>query len=311
MVNAPPDKPVFRFAPSPNGALHLGHARSAILNDIAARQSGGRLLLRMENIDLARCTPELEHRINEDLDWLGIKFDGPVRRQSDNFDYYRRGLSRLRELGLVYPSFTTRGELRQVVAIAEKEGRSWPRDPDGAPHPPASERTRSEEDWATLMATGRSYAWRLDMDAALERLGSEEITWNESRTLLDEPSVARFEVRQWGDVVLARKDTPTSYHLAVVMDDAMQAVTHIVRGRDLYAATAIHRLLQRLLDLPEPVYHHHALILDEEGRKLSKSAGSTALSTRRLSGQGAGKIKTLALSAREAVADFTLPKTSG
>ncbi|OXT02704.1 tRNA glutamyl-Q(34) synthetase GluQRS [Notoacmeibacter marinus] len=311
MMNAFADKPVFRFAPSPNGALHLGHARSAILNDEAARRSGGRLLLRMEDIDRARCTPELERQIKNDLDWLNIRFEGPLRRQSEHFAFYGQGLERLRGMGLAYTSFMTRGELRQMVAEADAAGTPWPRDPDGAPHPPASEKSRSEEDCRKLMAKGRAYAWRLDMNAALERLGRTEISWRESAAPLQEPDEARFDPRQWGDVVLARKDTPTSYHLAVVMDDAYQAVSHVIRGRDLYTATAVHRVLQSLLDLPEPTYHHHALILDENGRKLSKSSGSAALSARRIAGSSAAETRALSLSVDEPVAGFSLPETSG
>ncbi len=311
VLRAPLDTPVLRFAPSPNGALHLGHARSAILNDWAAQRSGGRLLLRMEDIDLGRCTPDLERGVRDDLDWLGIRFDGPVRRQSEHFPVYRRALEKLRAMGLTYPAFTTRGELRALVAQAEAEGRPWPRDPDGAPLPPPTERLRGESERRRLVMQGRPFAWRLDMQAALARLGGEKMVWRESPAPLTAPAEVTFEGRLWGDVVLARRDTPTSYHLSVVVDDAVQQVTHVIRGRDLYAATAVHRILQRLLDLPEPVYHHHALVLDEDGRKLSKSIGSTAIAARRKAGLSAAETCRLALEMVEPIKTLTLPGTTG
>ncbi|RLQ88601.1 tRNA glutamyl-Q(34) synthetase GluQRS [Notoacmeibacter ruber] len=311
MTNAPANQPIFRFAPSPNGALHLGHARSAILNNQAARVAGGRLLLRMEDIDRTRCSPELEQAILDDLVWLGIDFEEGIRRQSDHFASYKERLEQLSNLGLVYPSFTTRGELRRLVADVEAAGGDWPRDPDGTPHPPLSEKTRTTAERHKLIETGHPYAWRLDMKAALQRLGWKEVSWRESATPLEKPQTARFDARLWGDVVLARKDIPTSYHLAVVLDDAQQGVSHIIRGRDLYPATAIHRVLQALLALPEPIYHHHALVLDEDGRKLSKSIGSAALSAQRLGGYEPQETIALALGAKEAVKPVTLPKTYG
>lgn len=279
--------PVFRFAPSPNGRLHLGHAFSALIDHGLARRLGGRFLLRLEDIDTTRCRPDYEAGILEDLDWLGIDFDGAVRRQSGHFDDYRAALARLEGMGLVKPSFATRGEIKAHVARVEAAGGIWPRDPDGAPFPPPEEGPRA----------GEPVAMRLDMGAALARLGVGEgaiswkeagrggISWREAgRGPGGEHGIVTADPAAWGDPVLARKEIPTSYHLSVVVDDALQGVTHVVRGRDLFFSTAVHRVLQRLLDLAEPVYFHHDLVTDGEGRKLSKSAADTALSALRAEG---------------------------
>jgi glutamyl-Q tRNA(Asp) synthetase len=274
--------PVFRFAPSPNGYLHLGHALSALLNADMAAVAGGRLLLRIEDIDATRCRPEYEAAIFEDLAWLGITWETPVRRQSEHYDDYRAALAKLDALGLVYPSFESRAEIAALVAARETQT-PWPRDPDGAPLYPGMAKTMPESERARRMASGAPYALRLDMAAALACTGA--LTWQETGggpagetgTIPADPAV-------WGDVVLARKDTPTSYHLAVVTDDAAQGVTDVVRGRDLFHASAVHRLLQALLGLPAPRYHHHRLVLDEAGGKLSKSTQATAL--RELRAQG-------------------------
>lgn len=277
-------RPVFRFAPSPNGALHLGHAFSACLNHDMAREAGGRFLLRMEDIDVTRCTPVLEAAMLDDLAWLGLDWERPVRRQSEHFDDYAAALDALATEGLVYPAFMTRGEIRAAIAEAEAEGTPWPRDPDGAPLYPGTERTMSMRDRDARVTSGEPYAWRLDMTAALEFAGS--VTgWEETGSGPDgETGLVPAEPACWGDVVLARKETPASYHLSVTVDDALQGITHVVRGRDLFHATSLHRLLQELLGLPAPVYHHHRLVLDEEGRKLSKSRGDTALSSLRAAG---------------------------
>lgn len=271
-MNTPP---VFRFAPSPNGFLHLGHARSALLNFDLARKSGGRFLLRVEDIDTTRCRPEYEAAIYEDLDWLGITWEQPVRRQSEHLALYGEALSRLAQEGLLYPAFESRAEIAQLVRDREKAG-PWPRDPDGAPIYPGEARHRSQAEREAMLQSGAPYALRLDMAAALDRTGV--LTWTE---LGQGPNGETGEVaansEQWGDVILARKETPTSYHLSVVVDDALQGVTQIVRGQDLFWATAVHRLLQQLLGLPEPLYRHHALLMDEAGQKLSKSTRSTAL----------------------------------
>jgi glutamyl-Q tRNA(Asp) synthetase len=265
--------PVFRFAPSPNGYLHLGHALSALLNFEMARAAGGRLLLRIEDIDAARCRPEYEQAIYEDLGWLGMSWEEPVRRQSAHFDDYRAVLAVLDRLGLIYPSFESRGEIAALVAAREAHA-PWPRDPDGAPLYPGNARALSPAERRRRMASGKPYALRLDMSAAIARTGP--LTWSETGDS-DLHGAVAIAPQMWGDVVLARKDTPTSYHLSVVVDDARQGVTHVVRGQDLFWSTSVHRLLQVLLGLPAPSYHHHRLVLDADGQKLSKSTRATAL----------------------------------
>ena len=282
---------VFRFAPSPNGYLHLGHAFSALLNFDLARASGGRLLLRIEDIDPTRCRPEYKEAIYQDLAWLGISWEAPVRRQSEHLDAYRKTLDRLAAQGLIYPGFESRADIAKLVRQREAEG-PWPRDPDGAPLYPGEAKLLSEDARAGLVESGVPYALRLDMSAAIARAG--ELSWaecgegpnGETGRLVAAPQV-------WGDVVLARKETPTSYHLSVVVDDALQGVTDVVRGADLFHATSVHRLLQQLLGLPEPVYRHHRLICDEAGHKLAKSTRSTALRELRAQGATAADIRTL------------------
>lgn len=276
--------PVFRFAPSPNGELHLGHAYSALLNARMAAETGGRLLLRIEDIDVARCTPQFEEGIYRDLAWLGIEWEQPVRRQSDHFDDYAEALDRLVDAGLAYPSFMSRGEVRAIIAEAEAEGHEWPRDPDGAPLFPETERRLSQRERDTRMQAGEPYAWRLDTRAALAHVG-DPIFWEEQgHGPRGERGLLRANPAAWGDVVIARKEVPTSYHLSVVVDDALQGVTHVVRGRDLFFATAMQRLLQELLGLPAPVYVHHDLVLGDDGRKLSKSRQDTGLAALRAAG---------------------------
>ena len=290
MPNFQPEKPIFRFAPSPNGFLHLGHALSALLNHDMAKATGGRFLLRIEDIDLTRCTPELEEMIYRDLSWLGLDWEIPVRRQSEHFDAYREALDRLREMGLVYPAFLTRGEVKSRVAAHETQGTPWPRDPDGSPLYPDDDRNRSEAERADLIARGVKHAWRLDVTRAME-LMEKPLTWQETGS--GHVEIIAADPAIWGDVILSRSDAPSSYHLSVVADDALQGITHVVRGQDLYAATAIHRLLQQLLDLPEPLYHHHRLILGGDGRKLSKSEGSTGIAVLRKDGLSPADIRRL------------------
>lgn len=274
--------PVFRFAPSPNGYLHLGHAYSALLNFDRAREADGRFLLRIEDIDATRCRPEFETAIDEDLTWLGIAWETPVRRQSEHLADYRSALEKLAALGLVYPAFESRAEIAKLVAARETDG-PWPRDPDGAPIYPGDAKSLSAGERAQLIASGAPYALRLDMAGACRQVTG--LTWNElGRGPGGECGVVRARPEAWGDVILARKETPTSYHLSVVVDDALQGVSEVVRGQDLFHATSVHRLLQVLLGLPEPVYRHHALILDGEGRKLSKSSRSTGLRELRAAG---------------------------
>ena len=277
-------QPVFRFAPSPNGELHLGHAYSALLNQRLAAETGGRMLLRIDDIDLTRCTPEFEQGIYRDLDWLGIGWEEPVRRQSDHFEDYREALDVLVREELVYPSFMTRGEVRAIIAEAEADGIEWPRDPDGVPLFPTTERRLSQRERRRRMDAGDAFAWRLDTQAACERIGAP-LTWDEQGAGQDgQTGTVDADPSAWGDVVIARKEVPTSYHLSVVVDDALQGITHVARGRDLFFATAMQRLLQELMGLDVPVYLHHDLVLGDDGRKLSKSQGDTGLATLRAAG---------------------------
>lgn len=277
-------RPVFRFAPSPNGELHLGHAYSALLNDRLARASNGRLLLRIEDIDLTRCTIEFEEGIYRDLRWLGIRWEEPVRRQSEHFEDYTRALETLVDAGLVYPSFMSRGEVRAIISESEAEGKTWPRDPDGVPLFPPAERHLSEKERRRRIAEGEAYAWRINIDEAARHVGSA-LTWEEQGEGPDgESGTIRANPQAWGDVVIARKEVPTSYHLAVVIDDALQGITHVVRGRDLFHATGMQRLLQELLGFSAPVYLHHDLVLADDGRKLSKSRRDTGLAALREAG---------------------------
>jgi glutamyl-Q tRNA(Asp) synthetase len=260
------------------------------MNYEMAGAQNGRFLLRIEDIDATRCTPEFEEMIYRDLSWLGLGWETPVRRQSEHFDFYRTALARLQDMGLVYPAFMTRGKVKARVAEYERSGSTWPRDPDGSPLYPQDDRQRSETERQRLMAEDVRHAWRLDMAKALTQVGSR-LSWHETgegvtREIAADPGA-------WGDVVLSRSDAPSSYHLSVVMDDALQGITHVVRGQDLLASTAVHRLLQVLLDLPEPIYHHHRLIVDGDGRKLSKSEGSTGIAALRDEGLFAGDIRHL------------------
>jgi glutamyl-Q tRNA(Asp) synthetase len=282
---------IFRFAPSPNGYLHLGHAYSALLNADMARESGGRLLLRIEDIDLQRCRPEYETAIYEDLHWLGISWQEPARRQSENFPDYQAAIAKLEANGLIYPSFKSRSEINALVAERERHGH-WPRDPDGAPLYPGDAHKVLPAERERRRRAGEPFALRIAMDAVLARAGP--LTWTETGSGPQGQSGRIAATPQiWGDVVLARKELPTSYHLAVVVDDALQGVTDVVRGQDLFWATGIHRLLQALLDLPEPVYHHHRLILDADGRKLSKATQATSLRELRAGGASAADIRRL------------------
>lgn len=246
---------VTRFAPSPTGYLHRGHAFSALTAHEAARAAGGRFLLRIEDIDATRCRPEFEAAILEDLAWLGLTWETPVRRQSDHLDDYQAALARLEADGLLYRCFRTRREVAQAMASAPHGPMEAYR---GAPPPPDEEARR--------LAAGEPFAWRLSLDAAERRLGGfAHLTFEEEGegTLPARPELG-------GDVVLARKDVGVAYHLAVVVDDALQGITHVIRGRDLFEATHVQRLLQALLGLPTPVYRHHALLTGPDGRRYAK-----------------------------------------
>jgi glutamyl-Q tRNA(Asp) synthetase len=257
---------IFRFAPSPNGRLHLGHAYSALCNERAARASGGALLLRIEDTDPTRSKRAFEDAIVEDLDWLGVLFDGAPRRQSDHLDDYARAFERLAARGLLYPCFCTRGKI-----LADNGGA---RDPDGGPL-----HLRRCEDAGT---TGETPAWRLDTRRAVAEV-SKPLYWSEFREGEEE---ARIEAAPlaWGDFMLRGKERAATYHLAVVVDDALQGVTDVVRGRDIFPATSIHVLLQALLNLDSPRYHHHRLVLDAAGSKMSKSAASQPIAALREAG---------------------------
>lgn len=264
---------VTRFAPSPTGLLHLGHAYAALY----ARERGGRFLLRMEDIDVTRSKSEFETAICEDLAWLGLAWDGPVLRQSTRFDAYRAALARLEGEGLLYLCFCTRSEIAAEIARAVEA----PHGPEG-PLYPGTCRALSSSERKARIESGVPYALRLDVGAAARRLPT--LTFHEDGEGPHRGEIA-VDPMLFGDVVLARKDTPASYHLAVVVDDAFQGVTLVTRGEDLFAATHIQRVLQTLLDLPVPSYAHHKLILDANGRKFSKRNQSVTLRALRETGK--------------------------
>jgi glutamyl-Q tRNA(Asp) synthetase len=269
-----------RFAPSPTGALHLGHAFAALLAHAAARRTGGQFLLRMEDLDAARCNARHEAAILADLEWLGVPWDGPVRRQSEHLNQYRQALEALASQDLVYPCFCTRGDIaREIAAMA-----SAPQGPDGPLYPgtcrllpPAERRAR--------LATGTGHALRLDVAGAVNSLQGVGLQFEETgQGPAGESGLIAVQPGVLGDVVLGRKDLGVSYHLAVVVDDADQAVSLVTRGEDLFAASHVQRLLQALLGLPAPRYRHHALIRDADGRRLAKRDGDQTLAALRRSG---------------------------
>lgn len=231
------------------------------------------MLLRIEDIDKVRCTPKLEAMMLADLEWIGFEWDGEPRRQSMHFAQYKAALDELQARGLVYPAFLSRTQIKALAAADPL----WPSDPDGAPHYPGSERSHSLAQTEALMAGGADFALRIDMEKAIAAAG-KPLSWRETGAgSRGETGMVEARPQDWGDAILGRKDTPASYHLACVLDDALQGVTHVVRGADLFHATSIHRLLQELLALPAPVYHHHRLILGPDGTKLSKSRADTAI----------------------------------
>jgi glutamyl-Q tRNA(Asp) synthetase len=261
---------VTRFAPSPTGRLHLGHAYSAIRAHDFARERSGSFLLRIEDIDRGRSRGEYVDGIIEDVEWLGLMPDGEIVYQSERLPLYAEALERLKARGLVYPCFCTRSAIAAEVAASV----SAPHGPDGALYPGTC-RSRPEAERERRL-TSEAHAWRIDMAAAAAAAGPLE--WSEAG------QAVKADPLSAGDVVLARKDAPTSYHLAVTIDDAAQAVTDVVRGRDLYAATNVHRLLQALLDLPTPRYHHHDLLLGPDGQRLAKRNGAPTLASLREAG---------------------------
>ena len=269
---------VTRFAPSPTGHLHLGHAYSALFAYRAAQDAGGRFLLRIEDIDRTRCKPEYEEAIIEDLAWLGIEWENPVRRQSDHFADYEAALETLRKKELVYRCFKTRKE------IAEEIARAPHLTPDGPEGPQYVGEMLAAYEERSLLAEGAPFAWRLSMKAALNSLDGELTFTEEGAGPKGETGVVQATPEIFGDAVIGRKDSATSYHLASVVDDALQGITHVVRGEDLFPATHLHRLLQKLLDLPEPVYRHHRLITDEHGKRFAKRDKSVTLKAMREAG---------------------------
>ncbi len=283
-------RPVFRFAPSPNGALHLGHALSALVTHDMARKMDGRFLLRVEDIDMERCRPEYEAQMLDDLAWLGLTWEEPVRRQSEHFETYAQALGKLEALDLLYPCFASR---KEIAAHAD----AGQNDPDGAPLYPGLHKGLSSDENSARKSAGEAFALRIDMDKALQAARAiypETLTFRELDPVSGQVKTIPANPARWGDAVIARKDVPTSYHLSVVVDDALQGVTHVTRGQDLYAATDIHRLLQVLLALPEPLYHHHALLSDETGRKLSKSHKDKALASLRAGGAAPQDVRAMA-----------------
>ena len=281
MTSAADASPVVtRFAPSPTGSLHLGHAYSALFAQSLAQEAGGRFILRIEDIDRGRCRPEFEDDIFEDLAWLGLEWETPVRRQSDHMEDYARALGRLDPL--LYPCFCTR---KKITAEIVRAGHA-PHGPLG-PAYPGTCRNLDPEVRARLMAEGNAFALRLDMSAAMAALPG--LTWRDRDEGAQDADPSPF-----GDVVLARKDTPTSYHLAVTVDDHAQGVSLVSRGRDLYDATHIHRVLQELLGLDTPEYHHHRLLEDPAGRRLAKRDRALTIGALRQSGKSPAEVRALA-----------------
>ena len=283
---APVNGFVTRFAPSPNGWLHLGHAYSALIGARAARAAGGQFLLRIEDIDVGRARPHFVEGIYQDLEWLGLSWPEPVMVQSTRFEIYQAALDALRAQGLVYPCWATRREI--LAAIQDKK--DWPRDPDGAPLYPGLYRDLPDSRRKKLMWEGTPYCWRLNMEKALAHVEAP-LRYCERGTGTAE--IMPLDAAAYGDVVLARKDVPTSYHLAVVVDDAAQNISQVTRGRDLQSATAIHVLLQKLLGLPQPDYLHHGLVRDTSGRRLSKQAGDSGFRDLRQAGMGLDEVLAL------------------
>lgn len=276
-----PSEPILRFAPSPNGRLHLGHAYSALFTARCARDLGGRFLLRIEDLDAARCKPEFTQGIFEDLRWLGLDWPEPAWRQSDRLDVYRGFAARLRDIGLLYPCFCSRARIA---------GKAEGADPDGAPLYPGTCRHLAPAEAEARLAAGEPAQWRLRGAEAIARAGV--LTYTVAQPWpWDRPQIRYARPELWGDVVLVRKDTPTSYHLSVVVDDDAQRITHVTRGRDMEPSTDIHVLLQVLLGLHSPVYTFHKLILDSEGRKLAKSKGSKSLADLRSEGWSAEDVR--------------------
>ncbi len=270
---------VTRFAPSPTGRLHLGHAHAACFAAETARCADGRFLLRIEDIDATRCRPEFEAGILADLAWLGLTWESPVRRQSEHMATYRAALDRLDARGVLYPCFCTRADIAAEIARAGHA----PHGPDGPVYPGLC-RSLTSDERAARRAAGQAFALRLDVAAALAQTGA--LHWHDAAAgeIVADPL-------SLGDVVLARKETPTSYHLAVTLDDHLQGVTLVTRGADLFHATHVHRLLQALLGLDVPRWHHHALLRGADGERLAKRSGAPTLESLRTNGASAAELR--------------------
>jgi glutamyl-Q tRNA(Asp) synthetase len=274
--------PKFRFAPSPNGKLHLGHAYCALFTQFWAHKMGAEFILRIEDVDITRSRPEFINAIYEDLEWLGITWAAPVLQQSQRFDIYENHAQRLKDLGLLYPCYCSR---REIADNAKQV------DPDGAPLYPGTCKHLSEAQREVLGKSTPAKNWRLDTEAALNLTGP--LTYSIAQPHPnDRPQIRYARPQIWGDIVVQRLGTPTSYHLGVVVDDALQEISHVTRGRDLEAATHIHILLQFLLGFTSPLYTHHKLIMDAAGHKMSKSMQSTSLQSLREAGQTPRDIRT-------------------
>jgi len=276
-----PPPTVTRFAPSPTGLLHLGHAHAALFAWRRARSAGGRFLLRIEDIDTTRCRPKFHAAILEDLAWLGLDWDGEVRLQSAHFSEYRAALDSLAARALLYPCFCTRADIARAAAAPHATDHG----PEGPVYPGTCRRLAAPAR-AALIESGRSYALRLDMAAALALVPPLSFIEHGTRIPADPAP--------FGDIVLGRKETPASYHLAVTHDDAAQRVTLVTRGADLLPATAIHRLLQSLFAWPEPAYAHHPLLTDPSGRRLAKRAGAPTLRALRTAGHTPAAVRAMA-----------------
>ena len=275
---------VTRFAPSPTGFLHLGHAWSALVGWRRARESGGRFLLRIEDIDPGRCRPEFVTAIQEDLIWLGLDWDGPVRVQSEHLPDYQAALDALRKRDLLYPCFCTRADILREIAASAAALHA----PDGSAIYPGTCRTLSVSEQQRRIAAGERHAMRLDMARAVSVTGS--LSYHE-----ENEGVLACHPAAFGDVVLARKDAPASYHLCVAHDDAAQGVSLVTRGVDLKSATHVHRLIQALMGWPAPRYCHHALLTDSEGRRFAKRDGALALRHLRAAGYTPEAVRAMAI----------------
>ncbi len=272
---------VTRFAPSPTGHLHLGHAFAALWAEDAARRAGGRFLVRIEDIDAGRCRPQFESAIIEDLGWLGLRWEEPVRRQSEHMEDYAGALEKLQGMGVLYPCFCTRKAIQAEIARAGQA----PHGPDGALYPGTCRRLDGAER-RQRAAEGQAFALRLDTKKACAAAGA--LTWTD----LDKGSM-RAEPGRFGDVVLARKDTPTSYHLAVTVDDHLQGVSLVTRGEDLLQASHVHRLLQALLGLDTPTYQHHRLVTGADGGRLAKRHRAATIRALREAGKSPDAVRAM------------------